>query len=142
MKTALTRIVFPLALFGVVAATGNSGAQELEREKLSFFNGNDVHSWCQSSPSLALGYTAGILDQSARTFADLNLQTGSSVQVDGVIAWEKEMIFGYCEPPNVTAQQVTDVFCGYLRDKPEKRTDGAASLFKDAMQRVWPCKKP
>jgi hypothetical protein len=47
-------IVSSLALFEIVAATGNSGTQDWEQRKVGFFNGNDVHSWCQSTPSLAL----------------------------------------------------------------------------------------
>jgi hypothetical protein len=49
-KTVLTIIVSSVAPFGI-AATENSGAQEWEQEKLSFFTGNDVYSWCQSDGS-------------------------------------------------------------------------------------------
>jgi hypothetical protein len=54
----------------------------------------------------------------------------------------KKMTFGYCEPSNITVQQVTDIFCAFLRDSPQKRSDPAAMLFTEAMKRVWPCKKP
>jgi hypothetical protein len=141
-KTLLTVLALSLALFGVTASTTKSGAQEWEQAKLGFFNGNDVHSWCQSDSLMALGYTAGVWDQSARTFADLSFQRGYSAQVDAAISWEKEMIFGYCEPPHVTAQQVTDVFCHFLRDRPEKRSAPASLLFAEAMRNAWPCKKP
>jgi Rap1a immunity proteins len=138
-KTVPTVVALSLAFFEVAASTRNLDAQEWDQQKLGFFSGNDVHSWCQSTPSIALGYTAGIMDQSARTFTDLSFQRGHSPEVDAAISWEKEMIFGYCEPQHVTAQQVTDVFCAYLRDKPERRAAPAAILFKEAMQRVWPC---
>jgi hypothetical protein len=132
----------PAALFGDAAITSNLKARELEPEKLLFFRGNDVHSWCQSDHTLAMGYTAGLWDQSARAFNSLTLHSGLSVQVDTVINWENQMAFGYCEPPNVTAQQVTEVFCAFLREKPEKRSDPAPMLFTEAMKRAWPCKKP
>ena len=102
-----------------------------------------MHSWCQSDYSLVLGYAAGVWDQSARALADLNLQRGYSNQVDAVLSYEKEMILGYCAPPsNVTNQQVTDIFCGFLRDNPAMRSDSAAGLFRQAMKKAWPCKKP
>ena len=132
----------PAALFGDAAITSNLKARELEPEKQLFFRGNDVHSWCQSDHTLTMGYTAGLWDQSARAFNSLTLHSGLSVQVDTVIDWENQMAFGYCEPPNVTAQQVTEVFCAFLREKPEKRSDPAPMLFTEAMKRAWPCKKP
>jgi Rap1a immunity proteins len=129
-----------LALFGVAASTGKSGAQEWEQNM--FFTGNYVHSWCQSADSLVLGYAAGVWDQSARARHGLNLQRGYSNQVDGVLSYEKELILGYCAPPsNVTVQQVTDIFCGFLRDNPAMRSDSAAGLFREAMKKAWPCKE-
>jgi hypothetical protein len=66
-------LALSLALFEVAASTSNSKARELEPEKLLFFRGNDVHSWCQSNHTLATGYTAGLWDQSARAFNSLTL---------------------------------------------------------------------
>jgi hypothetical protein len=128
--------------FAILGVVPSASAQEWAQEKPAFFNGNDVHSWCQSNSLLVLGYTAGLWDQSARTFTDLSFQRGYSTEVDTAITWEKEMIVGYCEPPHVTAQQVAEVFCTFLRDRPERRTAAAALLFKEAMQKAWPCKKP
>jgi hypothetical protein len=47
-------------------AFSETEARELEPKKLLFFRGNDVHSRCQSDHTLAMGYTAGLWDQSAR----------------------------------------------------------------------------
>jgi Ssp1 endopeptidase immunity protein Rap1a len=141
-KTLLIILALSLALFGDAVTTGSSEARELKPEKLLFFTGNDVHSWCQSDPTLATGYTAGLWDQSARAFNSLTLSSGLSVQTDALIALQEKLTAGYCEPPHVTVQQVTDVFCAFLRDKPEKRSAPAAMLFTEAMQRVWPCDKP
>jgi Rap1a immunity proteins len=41
----------------------------------------------------------------------------------------------------VRAGRSPEVFCGYLRDRPERRSAPAAALFKEAMQKAWPCKK-
>jgi Rap1a immunity proteins len=142
MKTVLTVIAVSFALFGVAAGQGRSGTEELEQEKGFFFTGNDVHSLCQFNRSSAQSYTAGVWDHSARTVYGLNLQRGYSAMVDAAVSYEKDFLVGYCEPPRVTAGQVTDVFCAYLRDKPEKRNVNAALLFMEAMQTAWPCRKP
>jgi Rap1a immunity proteins len=79
-------------------------------------------------------------DKSANAFNSLTSHSGGPD--DALIDFEIELTFGYCESPHVTAQQVTDVFCAFLRDKPEKRSDPAAMLFTEAMKRAWPWKKP
>jgi len=142
VKTALTVIATSLALSGIVSA------EELEPEKRAFFTGNDVHSWCQRNRSIAQGYTAGVWDQSARTWFVLDslIPRGSVIDeqkggVDAAVAIGKKLLVGYCEPPHVTVNQVTDVFCAYLRDRPGERSVHAALLFNDAMTKAWPCKK-
>jgi hypothetical protein len=47
----------------------------------------------------------------------------------------------FCEPNHVTVEQVTDIFCAFLRDVPERRSEPATFLFLDAMKRAWPCRK-
>jgi hypothetical protein len=141
-KILLIILTLSLTLFGGAVATGNLEAREMEKEKLLFFSGNDIYSWCQSDYTLAEGYTAGSLDQSHRAFNSLTAESGGSVQGDIVIDLAIEMAFDFCEPPHVKVGQVTDAFCAFLRDKPEKRSEPAAMLFTEAMKRVWPCKKP
>jgi hypothetical protein len=145
-KILLMVLALSPAFSGIAAITGSLEARELEPAKLLFFRGNDVHSWCQSDHTLAMGYTAGLWDQSANGFNSLISHSGSTSHSggpgDALIDSEIELTFGYCEPPHVTAQQVTDIFCAFLREKPEKRSDPAAMLFTEAMKRVWPCKKP
>jgi hypothetical protein len=51
-------LIFVGLLFGCAATTGIVESRELEREKLLFFSGNEIHSWCQSNYPLALGYTS------------------------------------------------------------------------------------
>jgi hypothetical protein len=116
-KTLLTVLALFLALFGDAPITSNLKARELEPEKLLFFRGNDIHSWCQSNHLLAQGYTAGLWDKSANAFNRLTSHSGGPD--DALIDFEIELTFGYCEPPRVTAQQVTDVFCTFLREARE-----------------------
>jgi hypothetical protein len=136
----VSSIVVAVAIGATVA--GTLRAEELSREKGYFLTGNGIHVWCQFERSSAQAYTAGVWDHSARTDFDLNLQKGASVAVDAAVSWEKEMLVGYCEPSGVNVGQVTDVFCKYLRDKPEKRNAPAPLLFMEAMKRAWPCNQP
>jgi hypothetical protein len=48
-------------------------------------------------------------------------------------------IAAYCRPPETTLNVITDVFCKYLRDMPEKRHGLPAILFNDAMTKAWSC---
>lgn len=135
VKAAFTIIAISLAQSG--SATG----EELEPEKGYFFTGNGMYSWCQLNRSMAQGYTAGVWDQSARAWFyldSLRNQTGV-LDARGVIG--KEVLVGYCEPPHVTVEQITDVFCAYLRETPAERDIPAALLFSKAMKKAWPCKK-
>ena len=106
----------------------------------AFMGGNDVHSWCQRARPMALAYTAGLWDFSARSVSLLYMLTGMAREEALDLAFER--LGRFCEPDHVTLDQATDVFCAYLRDLPEKRNGPAAILFSHAMKRAWPCKKP
>jgi Rap1a immunity proteins len=101
--------------------------------------GNDIQIWCQSERLAARAYAAGVWDQSARTDFTLSLQKGYGVIDDAVVLREKEALVGYCAPAGLTLGRVTDVYCKFLEDNPEKRSATAASLFTEAMRRTWPC---
>jgi len=45
----------------------------------------------------------------------------------------------YCAPEGVTAGQMADVFCAYLKNDPKDRQMSAAILFRHAMTEAWPC---
>ncbi len=47
----------------------------------------------------------------------------------------------FCEPDHVTVEQVTEIFCAFLRDVPQRRSEPATFLFCDAMKRAWACRK-
>ena len=101
---------------------------------------NDVYSWCQHVRPMALAYTAGLWDHSARSAFILYSLTGMAREEAADIAFER--LGRFCEPDHLTLDQATDVFCAYLRDLPERRDQLAAILFSNAMKRAWPCKKP
>ena len=45
----------------------------------------------------------------------------------------------YAPPPNASADQLSDILVKYLREHPERRALGAASLFLAAMRETFPC---
>jgi len=109
--------------------------------------GDDVHSWCESNRSMALAYASGIADHSARVSytldisvrmpPDSRLKTFSDVTLD----LAKDLLVGYCIPDQATMEQITDVFCSFLKDTPKDRNLPATSLFQSAMRKAWPCGK-
>ena len=62
-----------------------------------------------------------------------------SILLNSTIDFGVEFIAAYCRPPEATLNQITDVFCKYLRDMPEERDGLPAILFNDAMTKAWPC---
>ena len=89
----------------------------------AFLTGNDAYSWCQKDRLFAQGYAAGLWDEA----------------VHGSVVLGRAAFGEFCGPNNVTLDQVTDVFCNYLRDVPADRHKPAVLLFHTAMKKVWPC---
>jgi hypothetical protein len=113
----------------------------------TFFNGNEVCSWCQrTNDVMVLGYVAGLSDQSSLTIGTLRTNLFSSprddteVHLNAGMMLSLELVGRHCLPAKATVGQVKDVFCGYLRETPQDRHLPAAVLFHKAMQRAWPCK--
>jgi|688.fasta_scaffold84698_12 hypothetical protein len=83
-----------------------------------FYSGNDLLQKMDgefSDRSLALGFVAGVAD----------VWTNISV----------------CPPKNVTLGQAHDIVRRYLVDNPQTRHFTAESLAKNALERVWPCRR-
>jgi hypothetical protein len=110
----------------------------------SFFSGNDVYDWCQHDRKAAQSYVAGMFDEAAH----------SAAVIDNTRHWHKDMpkndaevdfaldrVVGYCAPERVVLEQVTNVFCAYLKDTPAKRDGLPAIMFSDALTKAWPCRK-
>jgi hypothetical protein len=101
--------------------------------------GNDIQIWCESERLTARAYTARVWGKTKPADSTLNTKKGYSGFVDAAISPEKEPLVGYCEPADLTVQQVTNVYCKFLDDNPEKRSAPGALLFTEAMRRAWPC---
>jgi hypothetical protein len=118
-------------------------------EANAVFYGNDVHQWCRGNRSMTLAYAAALTDQAARSLHTLDVTLRSSPEqprakndlTDATLDLAKGLLVGYCIPDQVTMEQVTDVFCSYLRDTPQDRHVPAAFLFQHAVQKAWPCPK-
>jgi hypothetical protein len=113
----------------------------------SFFTGNDVYQRCQNDRPFVLGYTAGLADSATHTMwilesmrpLEKTMRPKESILLNSTIDFDVEFIAAYCRPPEATLNQITDVFCKYLRDTPEERDGLPAILFNDAMTKAWPC---
>jgi hypothetical protein len=106
--------------------------------------GNEVYEWCRSSRPMAIAYTVGVFDQAGRVTFTLGttVRMPKNTSVDAVLNMAQELLVGHCIPAEqVTLNQMTDVFCAYLKDAPEKRREPATFLFQEAMKKAWPCPK-
>jgi len=128
----------PALLMTFTVASGQT--QVLHGNDSVFFTGNDVYSWCQNNRSAAEAYTAGLADGAAHSslVIDATRRSTHDAGVDLALV----LISNYCIPKTVILNQVTDVFCNYLRDEPQKRDGVGPIIFNDAMHKAWPCKGP
>jgi hypothetical protein len=78
---------------------------------------------------MAIAYTVWVFDQAARiSFRLAALRMPSNKTVEATLDLAQEMLVGYCIPAEqVTLNQMTDVFCSYLKDTPQKR-DGTGNV--------------
>jgi Rap1a immunity proteins len=125
----------------ISSAKAFSTTYDLPGPGAGFLYGNDVYSWCQDNKSMAQAYTAGLWDLSARAVLLLD-STKSGTKDHWATDYALDRLGRFCEPEHVILEQVTDVFCAFLRDVPERRQDPAPFLFSKAMTKAWPCKKP
>jgi Rap1a immunity proteins len=128
----------------LVACLALPAAHAAEVPSHSFFSGNDVYDWCQHDREAAQSYVAGLFDEAAH----------SAAVIDDTRHWHKDMrkndaevdfaldrVVGYCAPERVVLEQVTDVFCAYLKDTPAKRDGLPAIMFSQALTKAGPCRK-
>jgi hypothetical protein len=98
--------------------------------------------FCQHNRTAAFAYVAGLYDEAAHSalVVDHFRYSGNETrQNDAEVDFQLKRIAGYCAPRHVTVEQVTDVFCKYLRDLPEKRDGLPSILFSEALTKAWPC---
>ena len=106
-----------------------------------FLTGNDIYSFCQHDRSAALGYTAGLWDEAVHGSFVLDVTTAGP-QREAQVTLGNKLLTGFCPPTGAILDQVTDVFCSFLRDTAQERHEAAPILFNMALQKAWPCQKP
>ena len=125
----------------MVCALSVTAARATEIPQQTFYSGKDVYGFCQRDRTTALAYTAGLYDQAA--YAALIIDHfryigDKTPQRDLDVDFHLNRIVGYCVE-HATLEQVTDVFCTYLKDFPEKRDKLPQILFSEALTKAWPC---
>lgn len=133
----MTRITIVVAL-----SLAASAASAVELPLRTFYSGNDIYGFCQHDRGSAFTYVAGLYDQAAHAslLIDHFRYSGNRTpQRDAEVDFQLRSIVGYCTPPHATLKQITDVFCKYLKDSPEKRDGLPSILFSDALTQAWPC---
>jgi ABC-type sugar transport system substrate-binding protein len=124
-----------LALCAFVASA--AGATEIPLR--TFYSGNDVYGFCQHDRAVAFAYVAGLYDEAAHAAFAIDSMRGLGKSGDAGVDFALRRVVGYCKPEHATLEQVTDVFCKYLREFPEKRDGFPPILFSEALTKAWPC---
>lgn len=135
-----------------IATTAMAELKRLDFFNNAFFSGNDVYEWCQGNRSMALAYTAALVDSAGHsiwvleTMRPLKREEGKDSGGSSQHSFDNaridlgvKRIAAYCRPSQITLNQVTDVFCNYLLDTPQERHGLPPILFNDAMTKAWPC---
>lgn len=128
-----------IAIATLTALTLPSLAGEVPAK--SYFSGNDVYQWCLRNKPLAQAYAAGIFDEAAHSAIAIDdmRHIGGLPKNDLEVDFALSRVVGFCKPEEVTLEQMTDVFCSYLRDNPAKRHGLPSIMFNDALKVAWPC---
>jgi hypothetical protein len=106
---------------------------------VSFFSGNDVYQWCQHDRAMAQNYVAGMYDMAAHAAYAIDGHFGIMQKNDAEVDFALDRVVGFCKPEHATIEQMTDVFCAYLRDTPAKRDGLPSIMLNDALRTAWPC---
>ena len=118
--------------------------------RADYFDGNSLFTACQQNKPAVMGYVAGMADRSDDGFwataeyrLALRFKPGLTEDqrkdlLDGLNA-VTERLQGFCAPKTITLGQISDMFCGYLRDNPRDRQESGSRLFSKAMRQTWPC---
>lgn len=122
------------------AFAGNVPDRPLFSDKV-FFNGNDVYQWCQHDKASVQTYVGGMYDMSVHgAFVIDGLRHfGTMPNNDVEVDYALNRVVGFCKPEHATLEQMTDVFCAYLRNTPAERNGLPSIMFNDALKKAWPC---
>jgi hypothetical protein len=117
-----------------------------------FYGGNEFNTFCKKKDVLVYAYVAGTVDKAE---ADQGVLTQKIIDTlgerqrgangtDGTVSALGAALVSmkhYCIPKGVTLEQMGDVFCKYLAEKPAERQKAAAELLVSALNGAWPCVK-
>jgi hypothetical protein len=107
-----------------------------------FFSGNDIYQWCQQGKAMAQAYVGGMYDTAVHGVYIINSMRNYSKDMpknDVEVDFARDRVLGFCKPKHATLEQMTDVFCAYLRDSPAKRDGLPSIMFNDALKQAWRC---
>ena len=112
-------------------------------------DGNHLIRTCTSNVDYLQGYVSGLIEKAD---ADGNVVLGQPapnldigkteertkeyIRFLGVVVKEIE---GYCVPKGAVVNQVTDIFCKYMRENPAERHKPGHVIFRDSLMKAWPC---
>jgi len=107
----------------------------------SFFNGNDVYQWCQTDKTLAQGYVVGVYDMAAHAAYSIDgmRHFGAIPNNDAEVDRVSDRVADFYKPEHATVEQMTDVFCAHLKNKPAERHGLPSTIFNEALKQAWPC---
>ena len=114
----------------------------------TIYTGNDIYQWCQHDKEMAHAYVAGMYDMAAhsafvidamRHFDADGMRHGANPKNDALVDFTIDRVVGFCKPEGTILEQMTDVFCAYLKDTPAERHGLPSIMLNDALKKVWPC---
>jgi Rap1a immunity proteins len=112
-----------------------------EFSEKTFFTGNDIYQWCQHDKAAAQAYVGGMYDMAVHgEFAiDRMRHIGDVPNNDFEVDYALSRFVPFCKPEHATLEQMTDVFCAYLRNTPAERHGTPSIMLSTALEKAWPC---
>lgn len=102
--------------------------------------GNDFHKDCRENKLVVWAYVAGVTDKAELDKAFANDIPSPDVDRSKPIRDLASIIRPYCLPAQVSLEQATDIVCKYLKEKPDVRHFGGASIVQNALREALPCR--
>ena len=131
-----------MKILAAAAVLVSTSAFAVELPDRTFFSGNDVYQWCQRDKAMAQGYVGGMYDTAAHAALAIDSMRHFGKQMpknDAEVDYAIERVVGFCKPEHATLEQMTDMFCKFLKESPAQRDGLPAILFNDAGKKAWPC---
>jgi Rap1a immunity proteins len=91
---------------------------------------------------MAQSYVAGMYDSAVHAAVAIDSMRNFGKEMpknDAQVDFAIERVVGFCKPQQATLEQMTDVFCKFLKESRAQRDGLPAILFNDGMKKAWPC---